>query len=66
MRKRDDLKGRVRMTVTMTVYAPPDADPDDVRNFLYGLEWSGGCRDPLDPMFDSLVVDSANVAVGPT
>ena len=48
-------------TVTMTVYAAPDATIADVKSLLQDLTWVGGCLDPDDPRFDGL--EPKNVTV---
>lgn len=52
----------VKMTVKLTVLAPVGATVQDVEDYVYDLEWAGGCRNPEeDLMFDSLHVENVTV-----
>jgi hypothetical protein len=58
--KRLRKEGGRRFIVQMEIIAPFDASIADVRDYLWDLEWAGGCRNPQDdPMFSSVGVISA-------
>lgn len=48
-------------TVTMTVWAAPDATVETIQSLVRDLDWVGGCRSPDEPAFSSLSVSHLTV-----
>lgn len=55
----------MKWRVNLLIEADNNADIYDIEQFLYDLEWVGGCRDPdNDPMFSSVKVLDSKVTRG--
>lgn len=51
--------------VHLLVDADENATIEDVKEYMYNLQWIGGCRDPdNDPMFNSVEVLENKVTKG--
>jgi hypothetical protein len=55
----------MKWRVNLLIEADDEATKQDIEQFLYDLEWVGGCRDPdTDPMFDSVKIIEGSVTRG--
>lgn len=55
----------MKWRVNLLIEAEDDATKQDIEEFLYDLEWVGGCRDPdTDPMFSSVKIIESRVSRG--